>query len=117
MAEERWGSRYDRGMRAWRMAAEMDGPASAAFGALRGALQRGGATVVEARQLGGLALVVRFECETSEVAPLVRALSAVARLVDGAEGPAPGRGEIVGALHVTLVGGGDERVEVPSVPG
>lgn len=93
----------------------MDGPASRALPILRDALSGGGATIVEARQLGGLALVFRFECDDEAVVPIRAALVSVGPLRGGAA-PTEGEGEIHGSVHATLIGS-DEKVVIPDVPG
>jgi len=102
-------------MRFWRLETELDGPAQRALPLLREALSEAGAVITDARQLGGLALVFRFECDDEAVIPIRAALVSVAPL-RGEAAPAEGEGEICGSLHATLVGS-DEKVVIPNVPG
>ncbi len=96
---------------------EIEANAATALVVARTALTGAGATITDARQLGGLALVLRFECEDHELAPIVEALDASLDLRKGRGGPPEGEGDVHGSLHLTLVGSGDEKVEIPAIPG
>lgn len=99
----------------------MHATASEALQAVERACLKSHVFVLNAQQLGGLALVVRWEMEGDRRQSFVAALAEQTIYLDevSAEtlaGPWPG--ELTGTLHVTLEHGGrDERIIVPSVPG
>jgi len=99
----------------WNVAGELALDAAHAWPLVRDALST--VSITRAETLGGLALVVTFECEGDD-APVVlaRLREAGVRVTDGEH--APSSGEVMGMLHLTLAHDGpDERVEIPKVPG
>jgi hypothetical protein len=99
----------------WNVAGELALDAAHAWPLVRDALST--VAITRAETLGGLALVVAFECEREDVpVVLARLREAGVRVTDGER--APSGAEVMGMLHVTLAHGGpDERVEIPKVPG
>lgn len=102
-------------MEVWNVAGEMTLDAAHAWPLVRDALSA--TTITRAERLGGLALVVTFECSRNDAPNVLDQLRLVGvRLTDGTT--VPNGEELLGLLHVTLAHGGpDERVEVPKVPG
>lgn len=74
-------------------------------------------SITRAERLGGLALVVTFECSREDAPNVLDRLREVGiRVTDGTT--APDGDELLGLLHVALAHGGpDDRVEIPKVPG
>jgi hypothetical protein len=99
----------------------MQATASEALQAVERACLKSHVFVLNAQQLGGLALVVQWEMEGDRRQSFVDALAEQTIYLDEASaetlaGPWPG--ELTGSLHVTLEHEGrDERITIPSVPG
>jgi len=99
----------------WRLTAEIEADATHAWPVVREALAP--AIITHADRLGGLALVLRFECDASRASEVRENLREAGLRVTRDVRPGA-EGDWLGMLHVTLIHDGpDERVEIPDVPG
>ncbi len=100
----------------------MEAAPSQAFHALRQVFDELGIFLDDARQLGGLAIVLAFELDDDGRATLATELEAAGLVLTEASEEAlvrgPFRAPWQATLHVSLAHPGpDERIDVPAVPG
>lgn len=97
------------------------GTTAEAVDAVRTAFGKAHAFILDARMLGGVAVVFQWEMEGDHRPALERALADANILLDEASIGAlrsPGRAEAQGSFHVTLVNDSpDKKGTVPAVPG
>jgi hypothetical protein len=96
--------------------------AHSALRAARAAVAAAGGWIVDARQLGGLAVVVQFEADRLEADALSSACEARDIVLDDTSIQALAGLRLdqpaAGGFHITLAADGtDQRVVIPAVPG